>query len=200
MHVLACVSVLVSFVVSVFCLVCGAFPPSLWCPVGSLHGTRTLVGVHGVCDALLRGGRWKVGLRPRAIYSNNGQCCFFPSSRGRAEAALVCSCPGVLLTAPTSGLCEVSLPGLALLTARGQKGTGGALPGCGQRTGAAAAEAGETRESGRKRKSRPSVQHPPPSAGRESLPLCVRKEPSSQSDRQRAPRVCVRHPKRGTAA
>ncbi|XP_074677326.1 uncharacterized protein LOC141922115 isoform X3 [Strix aluco] len=121
------------------------------------------------------------------------------SERGRAEAALVCSCPGVLLTAPTSGLCEVSLPGLALLTAQGQKGTGGALPGCGQRTGAAAAEAGETRESGRKRKSRPSVQHPPPSAGRESLPLCVRKEPSSQSDRQRAPRVCVRHPKRGTA-
>ncbi|XP_074721082.1 uncharacterized protein LOC141942037 [Strix uralensis] len=118
---------------------------------------------------------------------------------GRAEAALVCSCPGVLLTAPTSGLCEVSLPGLALLTARGQKGTGGGLPGCGQQTGAAAAEAGETRESGRKRKSRPSVQHPPPSAGRESLPLCVRKEPSSQSDRQRAPRVCVRHPKRGTA-
>ncbi|XP_074693731.1 uncharacterized protein LOC141928855 isoform X4 [Strix aluco] len=76
--------------------------------------------------------------------------------------------------------------------ARGQKGTGGALPGCGQRPGAAAAEAGETRERGRKRKSRPSVQHPPPSAGRESLPLWVKKEPSSQSDRQRAPRsACV---------
>ncbi|XP_074670081.1 uncharacterized protein LOC141919002 [Strix aluco] len=121
----------------------------------------------------------------------NPQALPKPAHGGRAEAALVCSCPGVLLTAPTSGLCEVSLPGLALLTARGQKGTGGALPGCGQRTGAAAAEAGETRESGRKRKSRPSVQHPPPSAGRESLPLCVRKEPSSQSDRQRAPTVCI---------
>ncbi|CAM9141831.1 unnamed protein product, partial [Bubo scandiacus] len=47
---------------------------------------------------------------------------------------------GMPFTAPTSGLCGVSLPGLVLLTARGQKGTGGALPGCGPRTGAAAAE------------------------------------------------------------
>ncbi|XP_074687722.1 uncharacterized protein LOC141926196 isoform X2 [Strix aluco] len=88
---------------------------------------------------------------------------------------------GMPLTAPTSGLCGLSLSGLALLTAWGQKGTGGALPDCGPWTGAAAAEDGETRERERRRKSRPSGQHPPPSAGRESLPLCVRKEPSSQS-------------------
>ncbi|XP_074677344.1 uncharacterized protein LOC141922116 isoform X7 [Strix aluco] len=88
---------------------------------------------------------------------------------------------GMLFTAPTSGLCGVSLPGLVLLTARGQKGTGGALPGCGPWPGAAAAEAGEARERERRRKSRLCGQHPPPSAGRESLPLWVRKEPSSQS-------------------
>ncbi|XP_074728320.1 uncharacterized protein LOC141944893 isoform X6 [Strix uralensis] len=78
---------------------------------------------------------------------------------------------GMLFTAPTSGLCGVSLPGLVLLTARGQKGTGGALPGCGPWPGAAAAEAGEARERERRRKSRLCGQHPPPSAGRESLPL-----------------------------
>ncbi|XP_074746750.1 uncharacterized protein LOC141952779 isoform X4 [Strix uralensis] len=78
---------------------------------------------------------------------------------------------GMLFTAPTSGLCGVSLPGLVLLTARGQKGTGGALPGCGPWPGAAAAEAGEARERERRRKSRLCGQHLPPSAGRESLPL-----------------------------
>ncbi|XP_074731732.1 uncharacterized protein LOC141946191 isoform X2 [Strix uralensis] len=88
---------------------------------------------------------------------------------------------GMPLTAPTSGLCGLSLSGLALLTAWGQKGTGGALPDCGPWTGAAAAEAGETRERERRRKSRPSGQHLPPSAGREHLPLWVREEPSSQS-------------------
>ncbi|XP_074696123.1 uncharacterized protein LOC141929929 isoform X4 [Strix aluco] len=88
---------------------------------------------------------------------------------------------GMLFTAPTSGLCGVSLPGLVLLTARGQKGTGGAFPGCGPWPGAATAEAGEARERERRRKSRLCGQHPPPSAGRESLPLWVRKEPSSQS-------------------
>ncbi|KAM9589240.1 uncharacterized protein ACIBXB_007681 isoform 1-T1 [Morphnus guianensis] len=39
---------------------------------------------------------------------------------------------GMLLTAPASGLRGLSLPGLALLLAWEQKGTGGALTGCGQ--------------------------------------------------------------------
>ncbi|KAM9237115.1 uncharacterized protein RG961_002619 [Leptosomus discolor] len=53
---------------------------------------------------------------------------------------------GMLLSASALVLPGLSLPGLALVMAWGQKGTGGALAGCGQWTGAAAAEAGEARE------------------------------------------------------
>jgi len=39
---------------------------------------------------------------------------------------------GVLLTVPTSGWCGLSLPGVTLLVAWGQKGTGRVLTGCRQ--------------------------------------------------------------------
>ncbi|KAM6227051.1 uncharacterized protein M6G45_017158 [Spheniscus humboldti] len=39
---------------------------------------------------------------------------------------------GMPLTAPTSGLRGLSLPGLTVLAAWGRKGTGGTLTGCGQ--------------------------------------------------------------------
>ncbi|XP_069667894.1 uncharacterized protein [Haliaeetus albicilla] len=52
--------------------------------------------------------------------------------RGCAEGMAVCSSPGMSLTAPASGSCGRSLPGLPLLTAWGRKGTGRALAGHGQ--------------------------------------------------------------------
>ena len=57
---------------------------------------------------------------------------FFPLTEATLRMRLSVPPLGMPSTAPTSGLHDLSLPGLGLLAAWGRKGAGGALTGCGQ--------------------------------------------------------------------
>ncbi|KAM9600797.1 uncharacterized protein ACIBXB_004041 [Morphnus guianensis] len=108
-----------------------------------------------------------------------------------AERWLGCGCPsgeeatlwvwlsvrplGMPLTAAASGLRGLSLPGLPLLAARERRGTGGALTGCGQKLLKL-----ERLQKGKEAEGRLAGSCLPLQA-RETLPLCVRKDPSSYS-------------------
>ncbi|XP_072726716.1 uncharacterized protein [Ciconia boyciana] len=86
---------------------------------------------------------------------------------------------GLPVTAPASGLRGLSVPGLALLAAWGRKGTGGALAGCGRELPRLKLERPEKAKE-EEIEGRPASSCLPLQA-RESLPLRVRKDPSSSS-------------------
>ncbi|KAM6329760.1 uncharacterized protein O3Q21_003359 [Podargus strigoides] len=77
------------------------------------------------------------GRPPVIALGSRGACSLVPlGSLLTAEAALrtrlSAPAPGMPLSAPASGSRGLCLPGLALLAARGRKGRGGAVPGCGR--------------------------------------------------------------------
>jgi len=84
---------------------------------------------------------------------------------------------GTPLTTPAPGLCGLSLPGLALLAARGRKGRGGVLTGCGQELARLKLERPEKAEED-EIEDWLACSCFPLQAG-ESLPLQVRKDPFS---------------------
>ncbi|KAM6323087.1 uncharacterized protein O3Q21_005782 [Podargus strigoides] len=77
------------------------------------------------------------GRPPVIALGSRGACSLVPlrpllTAEAALRTRLSAPAPGMPLSAPASGSRGLCLPGLALLAARGRKGRGGAVPGCGR--------------------------------------------------------------------